>query len=61
MVGVIAGAWNIGPDDKALTARGILASSTSATIAAGQAVFCQHFLGGPAVPGFSFWLCDDVG
>ncbi len=37
-VGVIAGAWNIGPDNKALTARGILASSTNTTIADGQAL-----------------------
>lgn len=37
-VGVIAGTWNLGPETDALTARGILASSTNVTVADGQAV-----------------------
>lgn len=37
-VGVVAGNWSIGPENDALTARGILASSTNSAIAGGQAV-----------------------
>jgi len=35
---VVAGTWSVGPENDALTARGILASSTNTTIAGGQAV-----------------------
>ncbi len=37
-VGVVAGMWNLGPSDKALLERGILANGTNTTITAGQAV-----------------------
>ncbi len=37
-VGVVAGTWSVGPENDALAARGILASSTNTTIAGGQAV-----------------------
>jgi hypothetical protein len=37
-VGVVAGTWSVGPDNDALVARGILASSTNTTIANGQAI-----------------------
>ena len=36
-VGVVAGAWDLGPDNDALSQRGILATGTNVTIAAGQA------------------------
>ena len=37
-LGVAAGVWSVGPDTKALIDRGLLATSTNATIAGGQAV-----------------------
>ena len=37
-IGVVAGSWSIGPENNALTTRGILANSTNTTIADAQAL-----------------------
>lgn len=59
-VGVVAGNWSIGPDSDALTARGILASSTNTTIAVGQAVQVD-FVSRPVTAHLTGQVVDNFG